>query len=473
MVFSSPLFLFYFLPVILLLYYLVPRKQIFWKNVVLLIGSLFFYAWGEPVYVLLMLFSIVMDYGLGLWLEHEKTRGGHPGRVLALAVVLNLLLLGFFKYANFLIGTINGVTGLAIPLLELSLPIGISFYTFQALSYIIDLYRGEVEVQRSLLNFGTYVSLFPQLIAGPIVRMKTVAGELQDRQETFPEFSAGVRRFIVGLAKKALLANAAGEIWETVSAMEMESLPALTAWIGLAAYTFQIYFDFSGYSDMAIGLGRMFGFHFEENFRYPYVAASITDFWRRWHITLSTWFKEYVYIPLGGNRKGLAKQIRNILVVWLLTGIWHGAGWNFVVWGLYFGLILMLEKMGLLRLLEKIPGFFRHIYTMFLVMLSWAVFAFDSLGQGMRFIGALFGGGGLVWNGQSLYLLYSSAVLLVLLILGSTEIPRKAALLVGERLKARPLLSTVGELGLLLAGFALCVAYLVDASYNPFLYFRF
>ena len=473
MVFSSPLFLFYFLPVILLLYYLVPRKQIFWKNVVLLIGSLFFYAWGEPVYVLLMLFSIVMDYGLGLWLEHEKTRGGHPGRVLALAVVLNLLLLGFFKYANFLIGTINGVTGLAIPLLELSLPIGISFYTFQALSYIIDLYRGEVEVQRSLLNFGTYVSLFPQLIAGPIVRMKTVAGELQDRQETFPEFSAGVRRFIVGLAKKALLANAAGEIWETVSAMEMESLPALTAWIGLAAYTFQIYFDFSGYSDMAIGLGRMFGFHFEENFRYPYVAASITDFWRRWHITLSTWFKEYVYIPLGGNRKGLAKQIRNILVVWLLTGIWHGAGWNFVVWGLYFGLILMVEKMGLLRLLEKIPGFFRHIYTMFLVMLSWAIFAFDSLGQGMHFIGALFGGGGLVWNGQSLYLLYSSAVLLVLLILGSTEIPRKAALLVGERLKARPLLSTVGELGLLLAGFALCVAYLVDASYNPFLYFRF
>lgn len=473
MVFSSPLFLFYFLPVILLLYYLVPRKQIFWKNVVLLIGSLFFYAWGEPVYVLLMLFSIVMDYGLGLWLEHEKTRGGHPGRVLALAVVLNLLLLGFFKYANFLIGTINGVTGLAIPLLELSLPIGISFYTFQALSYIIDLYRGEVEVQRSVLNFGTYVSLFPQLIAGPIVRMKTVAGELQDRQETFPEFSAGVRRFIVGLAKKALLANAAGEIWETVSAMEMESLPALTAWIGLAAYTFQIYFDFSGYSDMAIGLGRMFGFHFEENFRYPYVAASITDFWRRWHITLSTWFKEYVYIPLGGNRKGLAKQIRNILVVWLLTGIWHGAGWNFVVWGLYFGLILMVEKMGLLRLLEKIPGFFRHIYTMFLVMLSWAIFAFDSLGQGMRFIGALFGGGGLVWNGQSLYLLYSSAVLLVLLILGSTEIPRKAALLVGERLKARPLLSTVGELGLLLAGFALCVAYLVDASYNPFLYFRF
>ena len=253
MVFSSPLFLFYFLPVVLILYYLVPRGQIFWKNLVLLVGSLFFYAWGEPVYVLLMLFSIAMDYGLGLWLEHEKRRGGHPGRVLALAVVLNLLLLGFFKYANFLIGTVNGVTGAGLPLLEVSLPIGISFYTFQALSYIIDLYRGEVEVQRSILNFGTYVSLFPQLIAGPIVRMKTVPGELQDRQETFPDFAAGVRRFTVGLAKKVLLANTAGEIWQTVSGMETGKLPVLTAWIGLAAFTFQIYFDFSGYSDMAIG----------------------------------------------------------------------------------------------------------------------------------------------------------------------------------------------------------------------------
>lgn len=425
MVFSSPLFLFYFLPVVLILYYLVPRGQIFWKNLVLLVGSLFFYAWGEPVYVLLMLFSIAMDYGLGLWLEHEKRRGGHPGRVLALAVVLNLLLLGFFKYANFLIGTVNGVTGAGLPLLEVSLPIGISFYTFQALSYIIDLYRGEVEVQRSILNFGTYVSLFPQLIAGPIVRMKTVAGELQDRQETFPDFAAGVRRFTVGLAKKVLLANTAGEIWQTVSGMETGKLPVLTAWIGLAAFTFQIYFDFSGYSDMAIGLGRMFGFHFPENFRYPYTATSITDFWRRWHITLSTWFREYVYIPLGGNRKGLGKQIRNILIVWLLTGIWHGAGWNFVVWGLYFGVILMMEKIGLLRLLEKAPVFLRHLYTMLLVMLSWAIFAFDSLGQGVQFIGALFGGGGRLWDGQGVYLLYSSAVLLVLLILGSTAFPEK------------------------------------------------
>lgn len=335
MVFSSPLFLFYFLPVVLILYYLVPRGQIFWKNLVLLVGSLFFYAWGEPVYVLLMLFSIAMDYGLGLWLEHEKRRGGHPGRVLALAVVLNLLLLGFFKYANFLIGTVNGVTGAGLPLLEVSLPIGISFYTFQALSYIIDLYRGEVEVQRSILNFGTYVSLFPQLIAGPIVRMKTVAGELQDRQETFPDFAAGVRRFTVGLAKKVLLANTAGEIWQTVSGMETGKLPVLTAWIGLAAFTFQIYFDFSGYSDMAIGLGRMFGFYFPENFRYPYTATSITDFWRRWHITLSLWLRDYLYIPLGGSRRG--NRYLNLIITMALGGLWHGSNIRFLVWGVMHG----------------------------------------------------------------------------------------------------------------------------------------
>ncbi len=473
MVFSSPLFLFYFLPVVLILYYLVPRGQVFWKNLVLLVCSLFFYAWGEPVYVLLMLFSIAMDYGLGLWLEHEKKRGGYPGRILALAVVMNLLFLAFFKYANFLIGMVNGVAKAGIPLLDVSLPIGISFYTFQALSYIIDLYRGEVEVQRSILNFGTYVSLFPQLIAGPIVRIKTVAGELRDREESFPDFAAGVRRFVVGLAKKVLLANTVGEIWQKISAMEIDTLPVLTAWIGLAAFTFQIYFDFSGYSDMAIGLGRMFGFHFEENFNYPYVATSITDFWRRWHITLSTWFREYVYIPLGGNRRGLAKQIRNILVVWLLTGIWHGAGWNFVVWGLYFGVILMIEKIGLLRLLDKVPPVLRHVYTMLLVMISWAIFAFDSLGQGVRYIGTLFGAGGRLWDGQGIYLLYSSAVLLVLLILGSTALPRKTAALVGGRLKAHPAVLTAVELGLILLGFVLCIAFLVDASYNPFLYFRF
>ena len=281
MVFSTPLFLFYFFPVTLGLYAIVPRGRIFWKNLVLLLCSLFFYAWGEPTYVLLMLFSIAMDYGLGLWLEREKTRGGHPKRVLALAVALNLLLLGFFKYADFLIGTVNALTGADLPLLNLPLPIGISFYTFQAMSYIVDLYRGDVEVQRDIVSFGTYVSLFPQLIAGPIVRMRTVAGELRCREENFDEFGAGVRRFAAGLCKKVLLANTVGQVWESISAMEAADMPVLTAWLGLLAFTFQIYFDFSGYSDMAIGLGRMFGFHFLENFDYPYISRSITEFWRR------------------------------------------------------------------------------------------------------------------------------------------------------------------------------------------------
>lgn len=348
MVFSSLLFLFYFLPAVLVVYFIVPRKA---KNIVLLIFSLFFYAWGEPVYILLMMFSICMDFFLGLWLERVRQNRERAKKVLVLAVVLNVALLAFFKYADFFVDNLNAVTGLAIPSLNIPLPIGISFYTFQAMSYLIDLYRGDVPVQRSIVAFGTYVSLFPQLIAGPIVRMRTVVGELADRRESFDDFSIGVKRFVAGLGKKVLIANTLGEVWSQVSAMEPDGLPVLTAWIGVLAYTFQIYFDFSGYSDMAIGLGRMFGFHFLENFDYPYISKSITEFWRRWHISLSSWFKEYVYIPLGGNRKGLSKQIRNILIVWLLTGFWHGASWNFVVWGLYFGVLLILEKLFLLRLL--------------------------------------------------------------------------------------------------------------------------
>ena len=326
MVFSSLLFLFYFLPAVLAVYFIVPRRA---KNVVLLLFSLFFYAWGEPVYIFLMLFSICMDYLLGLWMERAKQAPGRAKKVLALAVVLNVALLGFFKYADFFVENLNALTGLAIPALQIPLPIGISFYTFQAMSYLIDLYRGDVPVQRNIISFGTYVSLFPQLIAGPIVRMRTVVGELADRRENFDDFSSGVKRFVTGLGKKVLIANTVGAVWSQISAMDIRELPVLTAWIGLFAFTFQIYFDFSGYSDMAIGLGRMFGFHFLENFDYPYISKSITEFWRRWHISLSSWFKEYVYIPLGGNRKGFPKQIRNILIVWLLTGFWHGASWNF------------------------------------------------------------------------------------------------------------------------------------------------
>ncbi len=474
MVFSTPLFLFYFFPVTLGLYAIVPRGRIFWKNLVLLLCSLFFYAWGEPTYVLLMLFSIAMDYGLGLWLEREKTRGGHPKRVLVLAVALNLLLLGFFKYADFLIGTVNALTGADLPLLHLPLPIGISFYTFQAMSYIVDLYRGDVEVQRDIVSFGTYVSLFPQLIAGPIVRMRTVAGELRCREENFDEFGAGVRRFAAGLCKKVLLANTVGQVWESISAMEAADMPVLTAWLGLLAFTFQIYFDFSGYSDMAIGLGRMFGFHFLENFDYPYISRSITEFWRRWHMSLSSWFKEYVYIPLGGNRHGLLRQIRNILIVWLLTGVWHGAGWNFVAWGLYFGVILILEKLFLLRLLDRLPRFFRHVYALLLIVLGWAIFAFDSLGDGLGLIRALFGGyGQALWDSRSLYLLYSNALLLALLILGSTPLPKKLFDWASAKLLERPALAGAGEMLLVGGGMVLSVAFLVDASYNPFLYFRF
>ena len=471
MVFSSLLFLFYFLPAVLVVYFIVPRKA---KNIVLLIFSVFFYAWGEPVYILLMMFSICMDFFLGLWLERVRQNRERAKKVLVLAVVLNVALLAFFKYADFFVDNLNAVTGLAIPSLNIPLPIGISFYTFQAMSYLIDLYRGDVPVQRSIVAFGTYVSLFPQLIAGPIVRMRTVVGELADRRESFDDFSIGVKRFVAGLGKKVLIANTLGEVWSQVSAMEPDGLPVLTAWIGVLAYTFQIYFDFSGYSDMAIGLGRMFGFHFLENFDYPYISKSITEFWRRWHISLSSWFKEYVYIPLGGNRKGLSKQIRNILIVWLLTGFWHGASWNFVVWGLYFGVLLILEKLFLLRLLQKLPSFFQHAYTMLLVVLGWAVFAFDSLGDGLQFIRALFGGyGQALWDGGALYLLYTNIILFIIAAIGSTPLPGRLWNRLDRRLEAHPVPLGALESALVASGMLLCVAFLVDASYNPFLYFRF
>ena len=342
------------------------------------------------------------------------------------------------------------------------------------MSYLIDLYRGDVPVQRNIISFGTYVSLFPQLIAGPIVRMRTVVGELADRRENFDDFSSGVKRFVTGLGKKVLIANTVGAVWSQISAMEIRELPVLTAWIGLFAFTFQIYFDFSGYSDMAIGLGRMFGFHFLENFDYPYISKSITEFWRRWHISLSSWFKEYVYIPLGGNRKGFPKQIRNILIVWLLTGFWHGASWNFVAWGLYFGVLLIAEKLFLLRFLEKLPAFFQHVYTMLLVMLGWAIFSFDSLGSGLSYIRALFGGYGQpVWDGGGLYLLYTNIALLLIAAVGSTPLPQKLWHRVEGRLSAHPIPLGAMETCLVAVGMVLSIAFLVDASYNPFLYFRF
>ena len=471
MVFSSLLFLFYFLPAVLAVYFIVPRKA---KNVVLLLFSLFFYAWGEPVYIFLMLFSICMDYLLGLWMERAKQAPGRAKKVLALAVVLNVALLGFFKYADFFVENLNALTGLAIPALQIPLPIGISFYTFQAMSYLIDLYRGDVPVQRNIISFGTYVSLFPQLIAGPIVRMRTVVGELADRRENFDDFSSGVKRFVTGLGKKVLIANTVGAVWSQISAMDIRELPVLTAWIGLFAFTFQIYFDFSGYSDMAIGLGRMFGFHFLENFDYPYISKSITEFWRRWHISLGTWFREYVYIPLGGNRVGKWRHIRNIFIVWLLTGIWHGASWNFVLWGLYCGVLLLAEKFIFGKYLEKLPALFQHIYCMFFVMLGWNLFVFDDIGCGIGFLKSLFGiyGQGLL-NRETIYLLYNHAVLLAFCIIGSTKLPQRFGKWVCAKLENRTLSLAIVQNAFYIVVFLPSVAWLVDASFNPFLYFRF
>lgn len=473
MIFSSLLFLFRFLPAVLVLYYLAPRPL---RNLVLLLCSLVFYAWGEPVYIILMIVSILVSYTGGILVDRFKTQGKRRAARAALlgSSVVSLSLLGFFKYADFVIGTVNSLTGAGIGLLKIALPIGISFYTFQTMSYTIDVYRGEAKVQKNLISFGAYVTMFPQLIAGPIVQYKTIDRQLRTRKETAGQFAYGIHRFMIGLGKKVLLANNAGVLWDTISSMEHTQIPVVMSWMGLAAYTFQLYFDFSAYSDMAIGLGHMFGFRFLENFNYPYISKSITEFWRRWHISLSTWFRDYVYIPLGGNRVGVWKHIRNILVVWMLTGIWHGASWNFVLWGIYYGILLLIEKFVLGKYLKKLPGVFQHIYCMFFVMLGWNLFVFDDMSAGISFARALFGtyGAGFC-SRETLYLLYNNAVLLVLLILGSTQLPARAGNWICAKLRGKETLLTIVKNVFYVAIFLLSVAWLVDASYNPFLYFRF
>ena len=473
MIFSSLLFLFRFLPAVLVLYYLAPRPL---RNLVLLLCSLVFYAWGEPVYIILMIVSILVSYTGGILVDRFKTQGKRRAARAALlgSSVVSLSLLGFFKYADFVIGTVNSLTGAGINLLKIALPIGISFYTFQTMSYTIDVYRGEAKVQKNLISFGAYVTMFPQLIAGPIVQYKTIDRQLRTRKETAGQFAYGIHRFMIGLGKKVLLANNAGVLWDTISSMEHTQIPVVMSWMGLAAYTFQLYFDFSAYSDMAIGLGHMFGFRFLENFNYPYISKSITEFWRRWHISLSTWFRDYVYIPLGGNRVGVWKHIRNILVVWMLTGIWHGASWNFVLWGIYYGILLLIEKFVLGKYLKKLPGVFQHIYCMFFVMLGWNLFVFDDMSAGISFARALFGtyGAGFC-SRETLYLLYNNAVLLVLLILGSTQLPARAGNWICAKLRGKETLLTIVKNVFYVGIFLLSVAWLVDASYNPFLYFRF
>ena len=469
-VFSSLLFLFRYLPIVLILYFIVPAK---FKNLVLFIVSLVFYAWGEPVYVVLMLFSTVVDYTSGRLVGYfiGQNKRNKAKILVTISMIINLSLLGFFKYADFLIENVNAVFGLGISPLHLALPIGISFYTFQTMSYTVDVYRGDAPVQKNIISFGAYVALFPQLIAGPIVRFSTIAEQLNHRTHSVDKFAEGTRRFMAGLGKKVLLANNIGMVWSEISKMAPGELSTLTAWVGVLAFAFQIYFDFSGYSDMAIGLGHMFGFHFLENFDYPYLSKSITEFWRRWHISLGTWFREYVYIPLGGNRKGMARQIFNICVVWFLTGLWHGASWNFILWGVYFGALLILEKTFLLRVLKKIPAVFSHIYTLVLVLFSWAIFAYPDMAHGTDYFKAMFGMGqaGLV-DDTALYLIVSNLLLFVVLIIGSTHLPSK---LVHKYLEKKEVLYSVSFCVFVVVIFVLSVAFLVDASFNPFLYFRF
>lgn len=466
MVFSSTIFLCVYLPLVLLGYYICPKKG---RNLFLLIVSLVFYAWGEPKYVFLMIFSILVNYIFGRLMDKNRGRQKRMKLLLVLSVVIDLGLLSVFKYTDFVITNINAIFGSSFDLLNIALPIGISFYTFQAMSYTIDVYRDDVRVQKNLIDFGMYITMFPQLIAGPIVRYADVQDQLAERSVTTADFSEGVMRFVVGLGKKVLLANQMGAVWSEIYALGGD-VSALMAWTGAIAYTFQIYFDFSGYSDMAIGLGRMFGFKFPENFRYPYQSVSITDFWRRWHITLSTWFKEYLYIPLGGNRRGLARQALNLLIVWSLTGFWHGAGWNFVLWGLYYFVILFIEKLFLLKALDKLPKFFRHVYALLLIIIGWVIFASDDVSVLLPYLGSMFGANGAI-GGMDVYTLLTKAVLLIICCIASTELPKKLFLSAAGAMneKAAFTLKSVLTIALL----AMSMILLIGDSYNPFLYFRF
>lgn len=469
MVFSSIVFLFRFLPIFMIGYYLLPGRL---KNVLLFLGSLFFYAWGEPIYVFLMLFSTVSDYAHGIWIERYRGTGAAKGFLFS-SVCINLLTLGFFKYADFLIGAFNGLTGAGLPLLSLPLPVGISFYTFQTMSYSIDVYRGKAKVQRNFLDFGVFVTMFPQLIAGPIVTYREVEERLHGRTVTVEEVSGGLKRFCTGLAKKVLLANRLGELWNEISLLSFQELGMLTAWLGILAFAFQIYFDFSGYSDMAIGLGRMLGFAFPENFRYPYISASVTEFWRRWHISLGSWFREYVYIPLGGNRKGLARQLFNILVVWTLTGIWHGAGWNFLLWGLWFALWLMLEKLFLGRILAVVPRAAGVIYNSLLVLVGWVLFALESPEQIVMYLGAMAGCAGGIADSLGRYWGREYGILFLIATVAATPLPCRLVNRLEHAGGAGRALYRLGEKIIPAALLLLSVAGIVDASYNPFLYFRF
>ncbi len=466
MLFSSIPFLYYFLPLTLLCYFLAPRRA---KNAVLLLFSLVFYAWGEPKYVLFMVASILQGYLFGRLVEKYRNYPRRSKLFLTVSVLFSLLLLGYCKYADFFIRSFNAVTGLSVPLLRVALPIGISFYTFQILSYVVDVYRGTVAAQRNLIDLGTYIAMFPQLIAGPIVRYADIEPQLKERRSTPDMIAAGAQRFVLGLAKKVLIANV---LYQLITVYKSTTQPSvLYSWMYAAAYMLHIYFDFSGYSDMAIGLGKIFGFHFAENFNYPYISRSATEFWRRWHMSLGSWFRDYVYIPMGGNRVAPARRYFNILVVWILTGLWHGADWNFVLWGLFFAVFLIMEKGFLLKPLQKLPAL-SHLYTLLLVAVSFVIFDSAGLSEAATHLGRMFGAGGIpLVTGEALYYLGSYAVTFIIAIIGATPFPTRMAKQLFEGKGGRAL-SILAPAALVLV-LAVVTAYLVDGSFNPFLYFRF
>ena len=472
MVFSSATFLIVFLPLTMALYYLlgvVVTKSMAVKNLILLVASLIFYAWGEPVYIILMLLSIFFNFIVGKDIEQaQKRKNKKKAKSLFIfAIIFNIGVLGFFKYANLFISTFAGITGLGLRPLNLPLPVGISFYTFQIMSYIIDLYNGNIKAQKNLFVFALYVSLFPQLIAGPIVKYKDIADQLMNRKENWGSYSKGMNRFIIGLPKKLILANTLGSIYASVQAAGTDNMSVLTAWIGIICYTLQIYFDFSGYSDMAIGLGGVFGFEFCENFNYPYIAVSIPDFWRRWHMSLSSWFRDYVYIPLGGNRCKVPRVIFNLLVVWLLTGFWHGAAWNFVLWGIYYGILLILEKYILDNLVKRIPKILRWLVTMICVMVGWVLFSAPSIGEAFRYIGVMFGRASAFADSTGSFLLTTNFALLLIGFACALPVYSFLIGLLSPKKRSRVILALTPLL------LVLCIVFMISETYNPFLYFRF
>ena len=466
MVFSSIVFLYIFLPIMLLIYFIVPNK---FKNAVMIVASLIFFAWGEIRYIFIMLLLAVMDYICGQKINKYWENKKKKKIFLFIDIGVNLLILFFFKYADFIITNINNITNLSIPLLNIPLPIGVSFNTFQSLSYIIDVYRGTVKCEKSFYNYLAYTTLFPQIIAGPIVRYETVDEELENKNISIDNFTVGIKRFIIGLGKKVLIANNIGVLWNTIEIGDYGSLTFVLAWFGIVAFALQIYFDFSGYSDMAIGLAKVFGMDFDENFNFPYISKSITEFWRRWHITLSSWFRDYIYIPLGGNRKGLLKQIRNVLIVWFLTGAWHGASWNFILWGLYFGGILILEKTFMLKILEKAGKVFSHIYSIVLILIGWVIFAFEDLSQIGMYLQSMFNINNFI-NNETLYYLKNYGLITIIGIICSTLIVKK---FIEKINKSNSNICGILETIIYMTIFVLCTANLVSDSFNPFLYFRF